>query len=144
MSKKILFWEDPVLEGYRQILNECVPEGYEMVYYSELDAEGKKQTAQEAEFYLLNAAKAPAERILSTPRLRHIQRTGIGFEMVDIKTCDEKGITVLLIEQNANMALQVAHTAYVLETGEITMTGTGKELLADERVKEAYLGKNRK
>lgn len=94
MSKKILFWENPVLEGYRRILNECVPDGYEMVYYSELGEDEKREAEQEAEFYLLNAAKAPAERILSTPRLRHIQRTGIGFEMVDIRTCDEKGITV--------------------------------------------------
>ncbi len=60
-----------------------------------------------------------------------------------IKTINKEGITVLLIEQNANMALQCAHTAYVLETGNITMTGTGAELLADERIKEAYLGKSK-
>ena len=51
-------------------------------------------------------------------------------------------MTVLLIEQNANMALKIADLAYVLETGNITMSGTGAELLADERVKEAYLGKH--
>jgi branched-chain amino acid transport system ATP-binding protein len=60
-----------------------------------------------------------------------------------IKTINKEGITVLLIEQNANMALQCAHTAYVLETGNITMSGTGAELLADERIKEAYLGKSK-
>ena len=60
-----------------------------------------------------------------------------------IKTINQKGITVLLIEQNANMALMAAHTAYVLETGSITMKGTGAELLADERIKEAYLGKRK-
>jgi len=48
---------------------------------------------------------------------------------------------VLLIEQNANMALQTADLGYVLETGSITMTGTGAELLANDKVKEAYLGK---
>ena len=58
-----------------------------------------------------------------------------------IKTINKEGITVLLIEQNANMALQVAHRAYVLETGVITMSGTGEELLADPKVREAYLGK---
>lgn len=58
-----------------------------------------------------------------------------------IKTINKSGITVLLIEQNANMALKVADSAYVLETGEITLKGTGEELLADESVKEAYLGK---
>ena len=49
---------------------------------------------------------------------------------------------MLLVEQNANMALRCADLAYVLETGNITMSGSGQELLADERVKEAYLGKN--
>ena len=49
-------------------------------------------------------------------------------------------MTILLIEQNANMALQVAHSAYVMETGRITLSGTGAELLKDEAVKAAYLG----
>lgn len=60
-----------------------------------------------------------------------------------IKTINKEGITVLLIEQNANMALQVAHSAYVLETGNITMSGSGAELLADNRIREAYLGKSK-
>ena len=52
-----------------------------------------------------------------------------------------RGVTVLLIEQNANMALKTADFAYVLETGRITMSGTGAELLTNEEVKKAYLGK---
>ena len=60
-----------------------------------------------------------------------------------IKTINKEGITVLLIEQNANMALQVADKAYVLETGCITISGTGAELLADSKVREAYLGKSK-
>ena len=60
-----------------------------------------------------------------------------------IRTINEQGVTVLLIEQNANMALKTADYAYVLETGLITNEGTGKELLADERIIEAYLGKKR-
>ena len=52
-------------------------------------------------------------------------------------------MTVLLIEQNANMALKIADYAYVLETGNITKSGTGAELLADESIKEAYLGKKK-
>ena len=61
-----------------------------------------------------------------------------------IREINKQGVTILLIEQNANMALKIADLAYVLETGRITMTGTGAELLADESVKEAYLGKKRK
>ena len=61
-----------------------------------------------------------------------------------IRTINKAGITVLLIEQNANMALKVADYAYVMQTGEITLSGTGAELLENEDVKEAYLGKQRK
>ena len=58
-----------------------------------------------------------------------------------IKEINRKGVTVLLIEQNANMALKTADYAYVLETGRITLSGTGAELLTNESVKRAYLGK---
>ena len=61
-----------------------------------------------------------------------------------IRAINKEGVTVLLIEQNANMALKVADFAYVLETGTITKSGTGVELLADESIKEAYLGKSKK
>jgi branched-chain amino acid transport system ATP-binding protein len=57
-----------------------------------------------------------------------------------IKTINERGMTVLLVEQNAFAALKVAHYAYVLETGTIVLQGTGSELAADKRVCEAYLG----
>ena len=61
-----------------------------------------------------------------------------------IRRINESGTTVLLVEQNANMALKVAHHAYVLETGRIKMEGSGRELLENEEIKEAYLGKKRK
>ena len=57
-----------------------------------------------------------------------------------IKQLNEQGTTILLVEQNANQALARAHRAYVLETGQITHQGTGRELLANPAVKEAYLG----
>ena len=57
-----------------------------------------------------------------------------------IRELKSEGITILLIEQNANAALRCADQAYVLETGRITMSGTGAELLADQRVRDAYLG----
>jgi len=58
-----------------------------------------------------------------------------------IKEINKNGVTILLIEQNANMALKTADRGYVLETGRIKMTGTGSELLSNEEVKKAYLGK---
>lgn len=57
-----------------------------------------------------------------------------------IKTVNEQGTTVLLVEQNANMALSIANRAYVLETGKIVLSGTAKELQESEQVKAAYLG----
>ncbi len=57
-----------------------------------------------------------------------------------IRTINEQGCTVLLVEQNAHRALDIANRAYVIETGRIVLTGTGKELLNDPKVKEAYLG----
>jgi branched-chain amino acid transport system ATP-binding protein len=57
-----------------------------------------------------------------------------------IKEINDSGTTVLLVEQNARMALSIADKAYVLETGNITLEGTGKELLNSEAVQKAYLG----
>ena len=60
-----------------------------------------------------------------------------------IQTLHDEGITILLVEQNANAALRIADSAYVLETGSISMHGTGEQLLNDPKGKEAYLGKSR-
>ena len=57
-----------------------------------------------------------------------------------IEEINQKGTTVLLVEQNAKRALSIANRAYVLETGYITLSGTGEELARDERVKKSYLG----
>lgn len=57
-----------------------------------------------------------------------------------IKEINKQGMTILLIEQNANMALKIAHIGYVLETGRITLSGKGQDLLNNEQVKKAYLG----
>ena len=57
-----------------------------------------------------------------------------------IREINDKGTTILLVEQNAKRALSIADRAYVLETGRITLEGTGEELASDERVQKAYLG----
>ena len=93
---------------------------------------------------------AVGRALMSRPKIMMLDEPSLGlaplivkgiFEI--IKEINKQGVTILLVEQNANMALQAADFAYVLETGSITMTGTGAELLADERVKEAYLGKKK-
>ena len=94
---------------------------------------------------------AVGRALMSKPKLIMMDEPSLGLaplvvkSIFDIiKTINNEGITVLLVEQNANMALQVAHKAYVLETGKITMEGEGRELLKDESIKEAYLGKSKK
>ena len=92
---------------------------------------------------------AVGRALMSKPKLIMMDEPSLGLAPLVvqdifsiIRTINEQGVTVLLVEQNANMALKVADLAYVLETGEITMTGTGAELLADPKVREAYLGKS--
>ena len=90
---------------------------------------------------------AVGRALMSRPKLMMMDEPSLGlaplvvrdiFEI--IKEINRQGVTVLLIEQNANMALKTADYGYVLETGQITLTGTGRELLANEAVKKAYLG----
>ncbi len=90
---------------------------------------------------------AMSRALMSSPKLLLLDEPSMGlsplyvntiFEM--IKKVNEAGTTVLLVEQNAKKALSIADRAYVLEIGNITKTGTGAELLADEDVKRAYLG----
>jgi hypothetical protein len=92
---------------------------------------------------------AVARALMSKPKLLMMDEPSLGlapiivkgiFEI--IKEIQKAGVTVLLIEQNANMALNAASYAYVLETGEIILEGSGEKLLEDESVREAYLGKN--
>jgi len=61
------------------------------------------------------------------------------FERI-VRLNKEMGVTILLVEQNASLALELSHRAYVLQTGNIAMEGTGKDLLADPRVQASYLG----
>jgi branched-chain amino acid transport system ATP-binding protein len=85
--------------------------------------------------------------LMSNPRLLLLDEPSMGLAPQFIRQIfsiiteiNKQGTTVLLVEQNANQALARAHRAFVLETGNITRAGTGKELLADPAIKEAYLG----
>ena len=91
---------------------------------------------------------AVGRALMSRPKLIMMDEPSLGLAPIIvkgifdiIKEINRKGVTVLLIEQNANMALKTADIGYVLETGKITLTGPGRELLNNEAVKKAYLGK---
>ena len=92
---------------------------------------------------------AVGRALMSRPKLMMLDEPSLGLAPLVvqdifsiIREINRQGVTVLLVEQNANMALKIADQAYVLETGNITMSGTGAELLVNEKVREAYLGKN--
>ena len=90
---------------------------------------------------------AVGRALMSRPKIIMMDEPSLGLAPIVVKgifeiirEINKQGVTVLLIEQNANMALHTADLGYVLETGKITMSGSGQELLANEDVKKAYLG----
>ncbi|MFT8351941.1 ABC transporter ATP-binding protein [Clostridium saccharoperbutylacetonicum] len=85
--------------------------------------------------------------LMSRPKLIMMDEPSLGLAPIIvkelfgiIKRINEEGMTVLLIEQNANAALKIADVGYIMETGRITLSGSGKELLANDEIKKAYLG----
>ncbi len=90
---------------------------------------------------------AVGRALMSRPKLMMMDEPSLGLAPLIvkdifniIKEVNKQGVTILLIEQNANAALHIADTGYVMETGRITMKGTGEELLTNPDVKKAYLG----
>ncbi len=90
---------------------------------------------------------AVGRALMSDPKLLLLDEPSLGlapnfvamiFEM--IRQINRQGVTILLIEQNANMALQTSDRAYVIENGLVTMQGAAKDIAADPRIKKAYLG----
>ena len=92
---------------------------------------------------------AVGRALMSKPKLLMMDEPSLGLAPLVVKdifsiirTIRDSGVTVLLIEQNANAALKIADRGYVLETGRITLEGSGRELLSDPAVRSAYLGKS--
>jgi branched-chain amino acid transport system ATP-binding protein len=92
---------------------------------------------------------AIARALMARPRVLLLDEPSLGlaplfvlkiFEVIRELNQGQSGVSVLLVEQNARLALKLAHRGYVMETGRITMSGSGQELLSDARVKDAYLG----
>lgn len=90
---------------------------------------------------------AMGRALMARPKLLLLDEPSMGLAPLLVKTIfqiieeiNREGMTVLLVEQNANMALSIAHRAYVIETGRVVLSGTAAELQASEQVKQAYLG----
>ena len=153
-----------VPEGRRVFANMTVEENLELGSYLRKDRDGiKKDLEHVYELFprLLERRKqlsgtlsggeqqmlAMGRALMSKPKLIILDEPSMGLAPLMVKNIfniiemvNKEGVTVLLVEQNANMALSVADRAYVLETGSIVLAGTAKELQESEEVKAAYLG----
>ncbi|KGR79785.1 ABC transporter ATP-binding protein [Ureibacillus manganicus] len=153
-----------VPEGRRVFANMSVEENLELGAYLRKDRDGiKKDLANVFELFpRLNERRkqqsgtlsggeqqmlAMGRALMAKPKLLLLDEPSMGLAPLIVKQIFEiirmvnsQGTTVLLVEQNANMALSIADRAYVIETGKIVLSGTAKELQESEKVKEAYLG----
>ncbi|MGC3999892.1 MAG: ABC transporter ATP-binding protein [Anaeromyxobacter sp.] len=151
-------------EGRGIFLNLTVRENLELGAYLRTDKAGIVKDAERAYqlFPILAERKAQvcgtlsggeqqmlavARALMSRPRLLLLDEPSLGLapQIVErifgvLREVNQDGVALLLVEQNAHKALQLAHRAYVLETGSVVMQGTGRELLASPEVRKAYLG----
>ena len=151
-------------EGRGVFLNLTVRENLDLGAYLRRDRAGIEQDRQRAYqlFPILGERRsqvagtlsggeqqmlAVARAMMSRPRLLLLDEPSLGLapQVVErifevLREINQAGVSLLLVEQNAHKALQVAHRAYVLETGSVVMQGTGRGLLASPEVRKAYLG----
>lgn len=151
-------------EGRRVFLQMSVRENLEMGAFTRTDAAEIAETLEEVftRFPRLKEREnqsagtlsggeqqmlAMGRAMMSRPRLLMLDEPSMGLSPIltqeifsIIKSLHEAGTTILVVEQNARMALSIADRAYVLETGKVSMSGDAKELAADDRVRQAYLG----
>ena len=153
-----------VPEGRRIFANLTVLENLEMGAYLRKDKAGIKETMEKVFDKFPRLKERLSQRagtlsggeqqmlamgraLMSQPKLLLLDEPSMGLAPIlvkeifsIIKEINEQGTTILLVEQNANMALSIASRAYVLETGRIVASGSASELLASEQIKKAYLG----
>ena len=151
-------------EGRKIFPRLTVLENLEMGAFTRKDADGiRKDLARVFELFPILAERqkqaggtlsggeqqmlAVGRALMARPKLLLLDEPSLGLAPLIVKrifevakTLNEQGVTILLVEQNARMALRLAHAGYVMETGEITISGPAATLLADPRVQAAYLG----
>ena len=144
---RLTVMENLELGAYTRKDKKNLQQDYERIYeYFPIVKERQKQlagTLSGGEQQMVAIGRA----LMSRPRMLLLDEPSLGLAplLVDkifeiIRAINQEGVTVLLIEQNAFQALQVAHRGYVMETGTITLSGPAQDLLANEHVKKAYLG----
>ena len=128
---------------YRASVDSAISEVYELFPVLQERKAQPGGTLSGGEQQMLAIGRA----LMSRPELLLLDEPSLGLAPIVvskifkiIKDINERGVTVLLVEQNAKAALKLAHRAYVIETGRITLEGPAAELMENERVKKAYLG----
>ena len=128
----------------RPLFNESLERAYELFPVLKQRKEQRAGSLSGGEQQMLAIARA----LMSQPNLLMLDEPSLGLSPILVRTIFEliaalnkQKITILLVEQNINQALKIAHQAYVLKTGKIVMQGSGEELLADPEVQNAYIGK---
>ncbi|MEW9668168.1 ABC transporter ATP-binding protein [Ammoniphilus sp. 3BR4] len=153
-----------VPEGRRVFANMSVEENLELGAFLRTDKAGIRQDMQKVyeKFPRLHERRtqlsgtlsggeqqmlAMGRALMARPKLLLLDEPSMGLAPLLVKTIfqiieeiNREGTTILLVEQNAHMALSIAHRAYVIETGRVILSGTAEELQASEQVKQAYLG----
>ena len=139
-----------VPEGRRVFSKMTVLENLEMGAYTRKDAAGIKERIHQQAGTLSGGEQqmlAIGRALMSRPRMLLLDEPSMGLApiLVDeifsiIRQVNQSGVTVLLVEQNAAKALEIAHYSYVLATGQIVSSGEGKSMLTDSSVRSAYLG----
>ncbi|HPT64221.1 MAG TPA: ABC transporter ATP-binding protein [Candidatus Atribacteria bacterium] len=140
-------WENLLLGSYTRRDKEKIKEDLDWVFriFPRLKERVRQKggTLSGGEQQMLAVARA----LMSRPHLLMMDEPSLGLAPLLVKEIfniireiNQNGTTILLIEQNAKAALQIAHYAYVLETGSVVLEGRGKELLENEKVRKAYLG----
>ena len=150
-----------VPEGRRIFLNMTVEENLDMGAYTQRNSFKRKDTVFEQFPRLLERRKqiagtlsggeqqmlAMGRALMSHPKLLMLDEPSMGLAPILVEQIfsiihelNQAGTTILLVEQNAQMALSIAHRAYVLETGSVTLTGTGEDLIHSDEIRKAYLG----
>ena len=140
-------WENLLLGSYTRRDKEEIKEDLDWIFriFPRLKERVRQKggTLSGGEQQMLAVARA----LMSRPHLLMMDEPSLGLAPLLVKEIfniireiNQNGTTILLIEQNAKAALQIAHYAYVLETGSVVLEGRGKELLENEKVRKAYLG----
>ena len=127
----------------RLLFNESLERAYDLFPVLKARKDQKAGSLSGGEQQMLAIGRA----LMAQPALLMLDEPSLGLSPIIVRTIfeliatlNEKKVTILLVEQNINQALKIAHQAYVLKIGKIVMSGRGDELLADEEIRKAYIG----